>query len=174
MLSEHDDGNSHRMIAGRLIIQDLVMGRASAVRTNAQNRVYYPDAAPMLAIRRFAGHIVERFHPHKIILFGSYAYGTPTPDSDVDLLVVMPTRNQLEQAVRIDEAIEERGFPLDLLMCTPAALMNRLRWGDSFIQEIVARGKVLYEKSHAPVGAEGRKRSRRRSAAIQGQTDPQR
>ena len=121
----------------------------------------------MSAIRRFARQIAERFQPDQIILFGSYAYGTPTPDSDVDLLVVMPTRNQIEQAVRIDEAIEERGFPLDLLVRTPKTLADRLRWGDTFVQEIVTRGKVLYEKVHASVGAQGRKRHRGRSASLQ-------
>lgn len=67
------------------------------------HHVYYPDVARMSAIRRYAQQIVERFHPDQIILFGSYANGTATPDSDVDLLVVMPTRNQIEQAVRLDE-----------------------------------------------------------------------
>src|ERR1700674_1995761 len=99
-----------------------------AARENASSVVYYPNVAPLSAIRRFARQIVERFQPDKIILFGSYAYGTPTPDSDVDLLVVMPTRNQIEQAVRIDEAISERGFPLDLLVRTPKVLAQRLRW----------------------------------------------
>ncbi|MHB1423013.1 MAG: nucleotidyltransferase domain-containing protein, partial [Gemmataceae bacterium] len=47
----------------------------------------------------------EQFQPDKIILFGSYAYGTPHADSDVDILVVMPARNQIDQAVRIDCAI---------------------------------------------------------------------
>src|SRR5437764_7417260 len=109
----------------------------------ASCRIFYPRVTPMSAINRFARQIVERFRPEKIILFGSYANGRPTPDSDVDLLVVMPTRNQLEQAVRIDEAIEERGFPLDLLVRTPKALADQLNGGDSFLQEIVSRGKVL-------------------------------
>ena len=129
--------------------------------------VFYPHVTPMSAIQRFARQIAERFQPEKIILFGSYAHGTPTPDSDVDLLVVMPTRNQVEQAVRIDEAIADRGFPLDLLVRTPKTLADRLRWGDSFLQEIVTRGKVLYEKVHAPVGAQGRKRRRRGWASLQ-------
>src|SRR5580700_6746073 len=81
---------------------------------------------PQAAIRRLAREIADRFQPEKIILFGSYAYGRPTPDSDVDLLVVMPTRNQLEQAVKIDEAIEERGFPLELLVRTPKTLTAQL------------------------------------------------
>jgi predicted nucleotidyltransferase len=128
----------------------------------------------MSAIRRYAQQIAERFHPERIILFGSYAYGTPTPDSDVDLLVVMATRNQVEQAVRIDEAIAERGFPLDLLVRTPKTLAARLRWGDSMLQEIVTRGKVLYEKAHAAMGAQGRKRPRRRPASLQTKAAAQR
>src|SRR2546427_11933114 len=120
--------------------------RTVARRKNPQTGLYYPNVTPPSAIGRFARQIVERFHPDKVILFGSYAYGTPTADSDVDLLVVMPTRNQLEQAVRIDEAIEERGFPLDLIVRTPKTLASRLRWGDSFLREIMARGKILYEK----------------------------
>ncbi|HMF17119.1 MAG TPA: nucleotidyltransferase domain-containing protein [Gemmataceae bacterium] len=146
--------------------------RKRARRKNNQSGLYYPNIVPLSAIKRFARHIVERFHPRKIILFGSYAYGTPTLDSDVDILVVMPTRNQVEQAVRIDEAIEERGFPLDLLVRTPKTLEKSLRWGDGFMKEIVTRGKILYETSHAPVGAQGGKRRRRRAATAQVQTPP--
>jgi predicted nucleotidyltransferase len=136
-------------------------------RINIQSGVYFPRLTPMSAIRRFARQIAERFHPDTITLFGSYAYGKPTPDSDVDLLVVMPTRNQIEQAVRIDEAIDERGFPLDLIVRTPRALAQAIRAGDWFMQDIVARGKVLYEKSDKAVGSQSRKRSRRRPASFQ-------
>jgi predicted nucleotidyltransferase len=131
----------------------------------------FSDTIPMSAIRRFARQIVDLFRPDKIILFGSYAYGSPTPDSDVDLLVVMPTRNQVEQAVRIDEAIEERDFPLDLFVRTPKTLEKRLRWGDCFLQEIVGGGKVLYEKTNGRMGAQGRKRHRRRSPTNQTKTN---
>jgi predicted nucleotidyltransferase len=127
---------------------------------NPQTGHYFPDLVPMSAIRRYVRRIIALFDPDKIILFGSYAYGTPTSESDVDLLVVMPTRNQVEQAVRIDEAIEERPFALDLFVRTPRTLKNRLRWGDSFLQEIVARGKVLYEKAYGRMGAQSRKRHR--------------
>jgi predicted nucleotidyltransferase len=62
----------------------------------------YPSPnIPMSAIRRFARQIAERFQPQKIILFGSYAYGTPHEESDVDLLVVMPTRNATAESVRM-------------------------------------------------------------------------
>jgi predicted nucleotidyltransferase len=121
----------------------------------------------MSAIRRLARQIAARFQPDKIILFGSYAYGTPTPDSDVDLLVVMPTRNTFSQAVRIAEAIEPCCF-LDLLVRTPTLLEKRLRWGDWFLREIVSRGKVLYEKVDRPVAQESRRRLRRRRATAPG------
>jgi predicted nucleotidyltransferase len=64
-------------------------------------RVYRGADVPMRLIRRYARAIADEFKPDKIILFGSHAYGTPHEDSDVDLLVVMPARNQHDQAVRI-------------------------------------------------------------------------
>src|SRR5207237_5531584 len=107
---------------------------------------YYRGASvPMRVIRRFASKVAERFKPDKIILFGSYAYGRPHADSDVDILVVMPARNQIDQAVRIDQVIDAP-FPLDLIVRTPKNLAWRLKEGDWFLREIVAGGKVLYEK----------------------------
>jgi predicted nucleotidyltransferase len=140
---------------------------SSKRRKNPKTGLYYPNLVPMAAIRRFAAEIADLFHPDRIILFGSYATGLETPDSDVDLLVVMQTRNQIEQAVRIDEAIEDRGFALDLIVITPKTLQTRLRWGDSFLQDIVAQGKVLYEKGHRTVAPQSRTRHARRTASIQ-------
>jgi len=80
---------------------------------------YYTGAnIPMRVIRRYARAIAERFQPDKIILFGSYAYGTPHEDSDVDLVVVMAARSQPEQAVTIRMALAAP-FPMDLLVRTP-------------------------------------------------------
>ncbi|HVS36559.1 MAG TPA: nucleotidyltransferase domain-containing protein [Gemmataceae bacterium] len=111
----------------------------------------------MRLIRRFAREVAERFHPDKIILFGSYAYGTPHADSDVDILVVMPARNELDQAVRISVAIEAP-FPLDLIVRTPKKLAWRLNERDWFLREVVSRGKVLYAQDDRRVGTEGRSR----------------
>jgi predicted nucleotidyltransferase len=108
---------------------------------------------PRAAIDALAMQIVTRFDPNQIILFGSYAYGKPTQDSDVDLLVVMAAKNPTSQAARIRVAIE-CDFALDLLVRTPATLRQRLREGDWFLREIVARGLVLYEKAHRRVGAQ--------------------
>src|SRR5919201_1227823 len=94
-------------------------------------RWYRGADVPMRVIRRFARQVAERFHPDKIILFGSYAYGTPHEDSDVDLLVVMPARDQHAQAVRILWRLAAP-FPLDLLVRTPEAMAWRLEEGESF------------------------------------------
>jgi uncharacterized protein len=103
---------------------------------------------PMRAIRHFARQVARHFRPGKIILFGSYAYGTPNEDSDVDILVVMPCRNQIDQAIKIHSAIGPP-FSLDLIVRTPSNLGWRLRDRESFHTEIVTRGKVLYESRHA-------------------------
>ena len=90
--------------------------------------------------------MAQRFRPNKIVLFGSYAYGRPTKDSDVDLLVIMSrTRARGERmSVRIRHAVP-RNFALDLLVRTPAEVNKRLRWGDGFLLEVMEKGKVLYE-----------------------------
>ena len=137
--------------------------RMVARRKNPQTGLYYPNLVPLSAIRRFARRIAERFAPDKIILFGSYAYGTPTPDSDVDLLVVMPAKNELDQAVLIRETLGEEGyrhgFPLDLLVRSQRKLEQGIGWGDWFLREIVTRGKVLYEKADSRLASQGRQRS---------------
>src|SRR6266516_3548740 len=119
----------------------------SSKRHRVKKRPWYrgPDV-PKAAIRRFARQVVERFHPEKVILFGSHAYGTPHADSDVDILVVMPTRNQLDQAARISLAIDPP-FPLDIIVRTPYSMRWRLAEGDSFLREITSKGKVSYEAS---------------------------
>jgi predicted nucleotidyltransferase len=127
-------------------------------REAAPIRWYRGADVPMRIIRRFARQVAERFQPDKIILFGSHAYGTPHADSDVDILVVMPARNQLDQAVRIELACDPP-FPLDIIVRTPKNMKWRLEEGDSFLKEIISRGKVLYEKSNARMGAKGRGRS---------------
>lgn len=111
----------------------------------------------MRLIRRFARQVAERFSPDKIILFGSYAYGTPHADSDVDILVVMPARNQLDQAFKIHWTIQPP-FPLQLIVRTPKNMAWRLDEGDSFLKEVLAKGKVLYDATHKGVGAKGRSR----------------
>lgn len=105
---------------------------------------YASPNIPLAAIRRFARRIAERFHPDKIILFGSYAYGTPHNESDVDILVIMPAYDVVNQSIRICMAFE-RDFSLDLIVRTPKQIERGLKDDDWFLREIVEKGKVLYE-----------------------------
>jgi predicted nucleotidyltransferase len=101
---------------------------------------------PQEAIDYVVWQIAEKFQPLKIILFGSYFYGTPRPESDVDLLVIMETPlKEIEQEIRICQEIDNH-FGLDLLVKTPTTLANRLALGDPFLKEIVKKGQVLYER----------------------------
>jgi predicted nucleotidyltransferase len=101
--------------------------------------------ATLADIQQVAQRIVERFHPQQVILFGSYAYGQPTPDSDVDLLIRMETPLRgVEQAVKIREAVDFP-FPVDLLVRTPQQIAGRLALGDGFLREVLTKGVVLYE-----------------------------
>ena len=97
------------------------------------------------AIRKFARQVARQFNPRKIILFGSYAYGKPTEDSDVDILIVMSFKGRNpEKATEIWMATKPK-FPIDIMVRKPAELKKRLKMGDFFLREITERGKVLYE-----------------------------
>lgn len=85
--------------------------------------------------------------PEKIILFGSYAYGEPTPDSDVDLLVIWDTKeSSTDRYLSVSKLIVPRPFAVDILVRTPREIERSLKKGDFFIEEITSQGKVLYER----------------------------
>jgi uncharacterized protein len=103
-------------------------------------------------IQTFSQQIAEKFQPERIILFGSYAYGQPTEDSDVDLLVILPFEElPVQKAIAIRQQIKSP-FPLDLMARTPEQIQQRLEMGDFFIQDILRNGRVLYEANHTRVG----------------------
>lgn len=91
--------------------------------------------------------IAQTFKPERVILFGSYAWGRPTPDSDVDLLIVMEGNDRpARRSARIARALLDVPFPIDILVRTSEEIQHRLCIGDYFIQEIMQRGRVLYER----------------------------
>src|SRR5712691_12224624 len=95
-------------------------------------------------IRNVTLHILQHFHPQKIILFVSYAYGQPTEDSDVDLLVVMDTdASPLHVAAKIAAAIEHP-FPLDIVVRTPTEFVAAVQWKGVFATEVATKGVILY------------------------------
>src|SRR5215208_7899622 len=108
--------------------------------------VGFPPVAETLpgAIER----IVSELKPEKIILFGSYAYGNPTPDSDVDLLVIMKTKaKEIDRYLAVSNLLYPRQFPVDILVKTPREVQAESRKkGNFFMREILAKAKVIYEQ----------------------------
>jgi predicted nucleotidyltransferase len=99
-----------------------------------------PDAVQRIALE---------LRPEKIILFGSYAYGEPTHDSDVDLLVILETTDSPTQRyLSVSRLLYPRPFPVDILVKTPDEIKDSLDKGDFFLREILTQGRVLYERSH--------------------------
>ena len=90
--------------------------------------------------------IATRFEPEKVILFGSYAWGSPGPDSDVDLCVIKETENSRELAKEIDGSIFPRFFPLDLFVSNPKDVERREKEGDFFMKDILSKGRTLYAR----------------------------
>jgi uncharacterized protein len=96
-------------------------------------------------IRSICDRIATEFNPEKIILFGSHAYGKPTLDSDLDLMVIMPFEGSpLSQAVKICRHLNLM-IPIDLIVRTRSQVNERLAIEDSFMHEIMEQGKVMYE-----------------------------
>ena len=100
---------------------------------------------PRRQIEAYCRVVAREFKPEKIILFGSYAYGRPTLDSDVDLVVVMPHRGRdVDQAVKIRSRIGAP-FAMDLLVWSP----KRTRKDDNFTKDVMEKGEVMYDNQHS-------------------------
>ncbi len=104
-----------------------------------------PRAACLRLLRRCRKPLSN---PEKIILFGSYAWGNPTPDSDVDLLVIVRTEEpHRERYLRVAMALRPRLFPLDLIVKTPEEVEEALRTFSPFLREILRKGVCLKESN---------------------------
>lgn len=98
-------------------------------------------------IKPLVSKIVDKYNPEKVYLFGSYAWGNPTIDSDVDLFIVKnTTESQKERKRKLRSLLFGSGIPFDLFVYTPNEIKERLDMGDFFINDIIEKGKVLYEK----------------------------
>jgi len=92
--------------------------------------------------------IIQEYQPDKIILFGSYAWGKPTEDSDVDLFIIKKSKKrriERERELRM-KLIGNKFPPMDLLIYTPEELDKRVVIGDFFIKDILQKGMPLYVK----------------------------
>ena len=97
-------------------------------------------------IRQTSQRIARGFSPEKIILFGSYAHGTPADDSDVDLMVLLPFEGKaLDKTVEILTAVDPP-FPVDVIVSRPGDAARRYTEGDPLVRDAMDRGIVLYEQ----------------------------
>jgi Nucleotidyltransferase domain len=121
------------------------------------NDIDDPTAIPVFSTKGLTSNF-RRPHfaintPAAAVSNGSHAYGTPHADSDVDILVIMPARNQLDQASKIRMAVPAP-FAMDLIVRTPKNLQWRLAEGESLHTELLTKGKVQYEKANAGMDAQ--------------------
>ena len=110
-------------------------GRAAAKRAFADS------------LARAVDRVVRRLSPERIVLFGSHARGTANEDSDVDLLVIMDSMlPERERYLSVCRLLRPRPFPVDIIVKTPREISEALARGDFFLRDILAKGKVLYER----------------------------
>jgi predicted nucleotidyltransferase len=96
-------------------------------------------------LSEIAQKVVHAFRPKNIILFGSYAYGKPTSDSDLDLLIVMESRDRPAERIRkVSDLFDPRPLPMDFIVLTPAEMRQRLKGFDPFLEEVLEKGQRLY------------------------------
>jgi predicted nucleotidyltransferase len=99
-------------------------------------------------IEDLTSRIVREFKPEKVILFGSHAYGLPTNDSDVDILVILRFKGKpVRKAIEIRNSLNAH-VPLDLIVRTPEQVSERIAQNDWFMREIIERGRTLYAADH--------------------------
>jgi predicted nucleotidyltransferase len=110
---------------------------------------------PVERIQAYCDALGREFRARRIMLFGSYANGTPGPDSDVDLLVILPFRGrEVRKAVEMRTRVAAP-FPLDLLVRKPEFVARRLSERDMFMVEVMERGRTMYEGEHPGMDRQG-------------------
>lgn len=99
-------------------------------------------------IQNMVQKLITEYSPQKMILFGSYAYGTPGPDSDIDLLIIKETSERfIDRWVTVQRILtgSHPSIPVEALVLTPQEIRARLAIGDQFIKEIIEKGEILYD-----------------------------
>ncbi len=98
-------------------------------------------------IQKIVDDIVKGVNPIKVILFGSYARGSQTTDSDLDIFVVAEMEgSSVERIRRVRGAITSERLAVDVVVRTPYQVQKSLTGRDWFVQEVFEQGKVLYER----------------------------
>ena len=100
-------------------------------------------------IQKILDKLVTGYAPQKVILYGSYAYGKPDRDSDIDLLIIKETTERfIDRWVTVQQILTgtHPSIPVETLVLTPQEMERRLAIGDQFVEEIITRGEVLYAR----------------------------
>lgn len=100
-------------------------------------------------IRKILDKLVTGYAPQKVILYGSYAYGKPDRDSDIDLLIIKETTERfIDRWVTVQQILTgtHPSIPVETLVLTPQEMEKRLAIGDQFVEEIINKGEVLYAR----------------------------
>lgn len=97
-------------------------------------------------IKQILDKIIAEFKPEKVVLFGSYAWGKPRKDSDIDLFVIKddPQKNNRELAIDLERVLIDRPRALDLIVYKPSQVQKSLEEKNRFISKIITEGKILY------------------------------
>ena len=105
------------------------------------------QSAYEVAAREMVHRIVKQFHPEKIIAFGSLVRGQAGPDSDLDILVIMPVQGSCRQkANEIDLALADRTIPMDIIVVTPDQFDRQKNMMATIASAAALEGKVMYER----------------------------
>jgi predicted nucleotidyltransferase len=107
------------------------------------------DSIRKKVVKKMVEALKNRYHPERIILFGSEATGSPRTDSDIDLLIIKKTKKSFFQRlaeVRQVVLKQRQGYPFDPIVLTPLELQKRLEMGDQFFKSVLSEGQVLYEQ----------------------------
>jgi len=99
-------------------------------------------------IDTLVSRIVEEYSPYQVILFGSHAYGEPDSDSDIDLFILKETTERfIDRWTRVQMILAglSTSVGVDTIVLTPSELQERLKRGDQWIEEILHRGKIIYD-----------------------------
>jgi predicted nucleotidyltransferase len=99
-------------------------------------------------IQNMVQKLINEYSPRKLVLFGSYAYGHPGQDSDIDLLIIKETSERfIDRWVTVQRILTglHPSVPVETLVLTPQEIQARLAIGDQFIKEILEKGEVLYD-----------------------------
>ena len=115
------------------------------------SRTLNPEKNIKKILLNIVDKIRDNYHPEKIILFGSYAYGKPTEDSDIDIVIIKKENrysSPIDRSVEIRRIVSEKNrlCAITPIVYTPEELEYRLSIGDDFVAEVLEKGKVLYAR----------------------------